>query len=583
MAHGVSLHAMDDKGLTPLSYAAEEGHTSVVQLLLWRGADVKATTQCGWTALHGASEAGQDEAAALLIAAGAALDSVNARGDTPLHRASALGRLAAVCVLLDAGAGLEVKDGHGLTPLLIACKAGQDEVVGELLQRGAQPDVRCSAGGTVLTYACRSGCRPLVQRLLQRREVQALVDVGGDDIAPPLCQACQQDDFNLVKLLVAAGADLSVRWKGMTPLHLMLRQLSDCIDPYMQVAELLAAGADADALCEAGAVDRRDGSLEGASALQMAMRDGVNWTVPLLATPASLRHTLLGQTQKSAQVEGNAGEGGEEDEQQQQQQHSTEQPTPGDVVQSMAKGLRGILLYASALTEQALPGYCAVKEVFGVSQSEGLLREVLDDHWNASPRLAQGLLQAAHKKWLGDMPLMQHKWGVTDRLQRLVTQQQQQQQEEDEQREQQAYGCVTQPAGAAAGESQPQDGMEFSLIHIVSNVYKECPPVASQRLWAQAVAAADARQWQAFVQHLEQLMGLDSTWAIIPLYDFALRRGVMRSGVAALSDALLMAWWQARRQPQLAAKVAEEMREAILAAVHAWEQRRIGVCGRSRG
>ena len=75
---GVDVDEGDDSwpGMTPLHYAADEGHTEVVELLIANGADVNAKNENGWTPLHLAAYWGGKEIVELLIAAGA---DVNAK------------------------------------------------------------------------------------------------------------------------------------------------------------------------------------------------------------------------------------------------------------------------------------------------------------------------------------------------------------------------------------------------------------------------------------------------------------------------------------------------------------------------
>ena len=75
---GVDVDESDDSwpGMTPLHYAADEGHTEVVELLIANGADVNAKDENGRTPLHLATYWGEKEIVELLIAAGA---DVNAK------------------------------------------------------------------------------------------------------------------------------------------------------------------------------------------------------------------------------------------------------------------------------------------------------------------------------------------------------------------------------------------------------------------------------------------------------------------------------------------------------------------------
>jgi ankyrin repeat protein len=100
----VYVNATDDDHHTALHKAAEHGRTSVVRLLLRRGAAVDFGALRGCTALHMASEQGHTDVVQLLLNAGAALNVVNAKGKTAMHLAACQGHTAVVQLLLEAGA-----------------------------------------------------------------------------------------------------------------------------------------------------------------------------------------------------------------------------------------------------------------------------------------------------------------------------------------------------------------------------------------------------------------------------------------------------------------------------------------------
>lgn len=64
--------------------AAEEGHTSIVQMLLEYGADVNARDMLKMTALHWAVERCHKDSVSILLAHGADVTAVNKFDKTPL-------------------------------------------------------------------------------------------------------------------------------------------------------------------------------------------------------------------------------------------------------------------------------------------------------------------------------------------------------------------------------------------------------------------------------------------------------------------------------------------------------------------
>jgi ankyrin repeat protein len=87
---GVDVDGGDDSWpeMTPLHYAADEGHTEVVELLIANGADVNAEDEEGWTPFHLAAYWGGKDIVELLIAAGADVNAKNNWIGTPLDIAT---------------------------------------------------------------------------------------------------------------------------------------------------------------------------------------------------------------------------------------------------------------------------------------------------------------------------------------------------------------------------------------------------------------------------------------------------------------------------------------------------------------
>ena len=83
-AHPDLVNAKGEHGLTPLHYAAVEGHKDAVEVLLASQADVNARTEYGSTALYLAAVRGHAEVVALLLAHKAEPDAKNNEGWTAL-------------------------------------------------------------------------------------------------------------------------------------------------------------------------------------------------------------------------------------------------------------------------------------------------------------------------------------------------------------------------------------------------------------------------------------------------------------------------------------------------------------------
>jgi ankyrin repeat protein len=101
-------------GLTPLLDATWEDQAEVVDLLVRRGANLRATCSLSsedgaWTALHIAANFGSKRSADVLIRAGADVNARTIRGDTPLDLAVEKGR-AGIAELLRTNGGMSGRD-----------------------------------------------------------------------------------------------------------------------------------------------------------------------------------------------------------------------------------------------------------------------------------------------------------------------------------------------------------------------------------------------------------------------------------------------------------------------------------------
>jgi ankyrin repeat protein len=143
LKQGVDVNAAEGDGMTALHWAARQGDLDLAQMLLYAGANVKATTRLGgYTPLILASQNGNAALLEALIKAGADAKVATSNGTTPLMLAASSGRADAVKVLLDAGADPDAKENaRGETALMFAANFNRVDAVRVLLERGASVNV----------------------------------------------------------------------------------------------------------------------------------------------------------------------------------------------------------------------------------------------------------------------------------------------------------------------------------------------------------------------------------------------------------------------------------------------------------
>jgi len=231
IAAGAAVDAREPaQNQTALMWAAAEHHAPVVRQLIEAKADLRARTKKGFTALHFAAREGDVEIARLLLAAGV---DVNIRTEADPAEARAGAR----------GPGSRNSPATaGATPLLVATVRGQVPLALFLLEQGADPNVG-DAGFTPLHWAAatwESGtANPLYgfedpmagipNRRAKLQLVNALIAHGADPNArmskrqpafaggfadavgaTPFLLASSVDDVEMMRILLAAGADPTI-------------------------------------------------------------------------------------------------------------------------------------------------------------------------------------------------------------------------------------------------------------------------------------------------------------------------------------------------------------------------------------
>jgi ankyrin repeat protein len=136
---GAEIEVVDNRGMTPIIWAALRGHLDVVKALLERGANINSTNWAGWTPLMQACAQLHEELAKFLVEQGADIHMKTKYSGTALIFAAGTGQYELTKYLLDKGADPFVEitgtdDEDGMTALSYARREGYDDVI-KLLEK----------------------------------------------------------------------------------------------------------------------------------------------------------------------------------------------------------------------------------------------------------------------------------------------------------------------------------------------------------------------------------------------------------------------------------------------------------------
>ncbi|XP_037657067.1 ankyrin repeat and KH domain-containing protein 1 isoform X11 [Choloepus didactylus] len=239
---GINNHSNEFKE-SALTLACYKGHLDMVRFLLEAGADQEHKTDEMHTALMEACMDGHVEVARLLLDSGAQVNMPADSFESPLTLAACGGHVELAALLIERGANLEEVNDEGYTPLMEAAREGHEEMVALLLAQGANINAQTEeTQETALTLACCGGFSEVADFLIK---AGADIELG---CSTPLMEAAQEGHLELVKYLLAAGANVhATTATGDTALTYA------CENGHTDVADvLLQAGADLEHESEGG-------------------------------------------------------------------------------------------------------------------------------------------------------------------------------------------------------------------------------------------------------------------------------------------------------------------------------------------
>ena len=219
---GPSLSETDESGMTPLHAAIDARQRACVSLLLEAGADRSERDRKGRTAFEAARGIAdtRERADILLLFWHAGKEKTQeSQGPMPwtIEHSVAKRQPDVTRMLLALGADPNKPGTAGNTPLADAAFQGDLNVVRALLNRGAKLNAVSRAGTQPIHDAALGGFAEVILELVTRgAEVDARTR---DDGQTPLHAAAVMGKMKAVEMLVAIGADLTIRdFNGRTPL-----------------------------------------------------------------------------------------------------------------------------------------------------------------------------------------------------------------------------------------------------------------------------------------------------------------------------------------------------------------------------
>jgi uncharacterized protein len=257
LKQAADVNGAQGDGMTALHWAAMKNDADLAQMLLYAGANVKATTRIGaYTPLILAAREGYAVVMEPLIAAGADVNAKTSNATTALMLAAQSGSTDAVKLLVDQGADVNAKEPvRGLTAIMFAAASDRAPVIDLLAARGA--DLKATSSVVDLSQAGRGNAAfagvlfgnpapppGAAQPGAGRGRGEGR---GGPEV--PAVPAAQQNRFN-PGAMGKAGVDRQYQLNelvsaqgGLAPIHLAARQ------GYVSTVDaLLRAGADVNQL-----------------------------------------------------------------------------------------------------------------------------------------------------------------------------------------------------------------------------------------------------------------------------------------------------------------------------------------------
>jgi ankyrin repeat protein len=204
----IDLEARDQENNTILHIASYNGHETLVEYLLNKGANTDAKDNDDRIPLHLASQLGHVKVVKQLLEKGHKSTVGDKWGFTPLHRAAYKGHKKVVTLLLDAGFNVNARNHRKETPLHGAAHQGINDVIDLLISKGANVEAVCEDKKTCLHEAAINGMTKTVRHLV--KFFNNIINNATTEGETALHIAAKFGYLPVVQELVSAKADINI-------------------------------------------------------------------------------------------------------------------------------------------------------------------------------------------------------------------------------------------------------------------------------------------------------------------------------------------------------------------------------------
>ncbi|XP_063698052.1 serine/threonine-protein phosphatase 6 regulatory ankyrin repeat subunit B-like [Culicoides brevitarsis] len=223
----IDVNVRNNADITPLDIAINKENTSLVRLLLKKGANPNVKDLDGGTPVHLAASEGKHEILELLLRHGGDMTLKDNQGWTPLQYAVHNCHIRSVQLLVHRGADIHVRDINGGTLLHLASDCvptnerhtveDQQEMLEYLIIAGLDINSKNELRWTPLHYSVHHCNLEILKFLLANN---AEVNTKAQHNATPLHTAAAEGDLTIVKFLLLKGANMNSKdVQGVLPEH----------------------------------------------------------------------------------------------------------------------------------------------------------------------------------------------------------------------------------------------------------------------------------------------------------------------------------------------------------------------------